>query len=404
MWRYRENPDFFSHCYGDADRLPNGNTLITDGIHYDPDYGRIVEVTPEGEKVWEVITAPFNQMYRAERIPDLDLSGSSLYNVSGHPIPFTINVTIWNSERAYNGMTFFQAKGATYGINMTGHPIWKFPMGKMCEHKLLANGHLFLAGREIREIDWNGIEYLTLVDAVNMTNGHHDAIVMPNGNVMYISRYFQEVLRDGVLTNLLIDLIREVNTTSMEVVWEWDALNHLPVENFCEFCPKYDWLHCNSITYMVEDGVKVLYLDVRNTNQILKINYDTKEIMWALGDNGDFQLFDEYGQEVDSLFSHQHDPEFLPNGRILLYDNGKHRTGQYGGYSQALELELDLDSDGDGVTDRDEALAGTSRYDSDSDNDYWSDGLDFMPLNSMFPNLFMVIPLGLIIILVYKLK
>ncbi|MCU4800489.1 aryl-sulfate sulfotransferase [Halobacteria archaeon HArc-gm2] len=45
----------------DADRLPNGNTLITDSLNH-----RVVEVTPSGEIVWEVNT-PWGP-YDAERV------------------------------------------------------------------------------------------------------------------------------------------------------------------------------------------------------------------------------------------------------------------------------------------------------------------------------------------------
>ena len=44
----------------DADRLPNGNTLVSDRMGH-----RVVEVTPEGEVVWEVYT-PY-ETYDAER-------------------------------------------------------------------------------------------------------------------------------------------------------------------------------------------------------------------------------------------------------------------------------------------------------------------------------------------------
>ena len=50
VWEYRgtaENP-FYSEWCGTAQRLPNGNTLITES-----DYGRAFEVTPDGEIVWE---------------------------------------------------------------------------------------------------------------------------------------------------------------------------------------------------------------------------------------------------------------------------------------------------------------------------------------------------------------
>jgi hypothetical protein len=55
-WRYegRESEPFFSSACGLAQRLPGGNTLITES-----DYGRAFEVTPEGEMVWEYYS-PFS--------------------------------------------------------------------------------------------------------------------------------------------------------------------------------------------------------------------------------------------------------------------------------------------------------------------------------------------------------
>jgi hypothetical protein len=53
-----------------AQRLPNGNTLITEGSG-----GRIIEVTPEKETVWEYVspyvhrTMKFSLIYRAYRVP-----------------------------------------------------------------------------------------------------------------------------------------------------------------------------------------------------------------------------------------------------------------------------------------------------------------------------------------------
>jgi hypothetical protein len=50
VWHYSGDADrpFFSKTCGTADRLPNGNTLITES-----DSGRAFEVTPAGEIVWE---------------------------------------------------------------------------------------------------------------------------------------------------------------------------------------------------------------------------------------------------------------------------------------------------------------------------------------------------------------
>ena len=55
VWEYRGDPpiSFFSYRISGAERMPNGNTLICEGAP-----GRIFEVTPTQEIVWEYIN-PF---------------------------------------------------------------------------------------------------------------------------------------------------------------------------------------------------------------------------------------------------------------------------------------------------------------------------------------------------------
>jgi hypothetical protein len=70
-----ENYRFYSGYISSAQRLPNGNTLITEGAN-----GRIFEVTPGREIVWEYVSPffssppnprfkPINPVYRAYRLP-----------------------------------------------------------------------------------------------------------------------------------------------------------------------------------------------------------------------------------------------------------------------------------------------------------------------------------------------
>ncbi len=69
VWSYTA-PAFFATNISSAQRLPNGNTLITEG----PD-GRLFEVTKEGAIVWEYVFPQFsgaratNSVYRAYRVP-----------------------------------------------------------------------------------------------------------------------------------------------------------------------------------------------------------------------------------------------------------------------------------------------------------------------------------------------
>jgi len=69
LWSYN-GPRFFSTNISSAQRLPNGNTLITEGAP-----GRLLEVTNDRKVVWEYIYPVFggaqstNGVYRGYRVP-----------------------------------------------------------------------------------------------------------------------------------------------------------------------------------------------------------------------------------------------------------------------------------------------------------------------------------------------
>ncbi len=67
VWSY-EAANFFSFYISSAQRLPNGNTLIDEGS-----VGRVFEVTPAGEIVWEYVDGAgiqaLGRVYRAYRVP-----------------------------------------------------------------------------------------------------------------------------------------------------------------------------------------------------------------------------------------------------------------------------------------------------------------------------------------------
>ena len=86
VWEYNDRPvNFYSYACSGCQRLPNGNTLICESF-----LGRIFEVTPSGETVWEYVV-PFyykhptfgttNMVFRAYRygFDDPILRGKSLY-------------------------------------------------------------------------------------------------------------------------------------------------------------------------------------------------------------------------------------------------------------------------------------------------------------------------------------
>ncbi len=85
VWQYdgSKNGDpswmFYSSFISSARRLPNGNTLICEGMH-----GRLFQVTPEGENVWEFVN-PFYGPYSVH----LDTRHGALHNwvFRAQPVP-----------------------------------------------------------------------------------------------------------------------------------------------------------------------------------------------------------------------------------------------------------------------------------------------------------------------------
>lgn len=65
VWEYRNTPDTYGDSMGNAQRLPNGNTLIGWGSGIPT----LTEVTPNGSKAFELTMAPMHQSYRAYRFP-----------------------------------------------------------------------------------------------------------------------------------------------------------------------------------------------------------------------------------------------------------------------------------------------------------------------------------------------
>ena len=89
LWTYypENKADLYSEAISGAQRLPNGNTLICDGTH-----GRLFEVTPAGEVVWDYINpvvkeGPLNQ----GELPTLDDRGhqyNAVFKIHRYPIDY----------------------------------------------------------------------------------------------------------------------------------------------------------------------------------------------------------------------------------------------------------------------------------------------------------------------------
>jgi len=97
-----------------------------------------------------------------------------------------------------------------------------------------------------------------------------------------------------------------------------------------------DWTHSNSLDVLPNGDI---LMSNRHLDQLVAIKPDLSGIDWKLGGLGSDFTFPNPLDE----FYHQHDAKMLPNGDILLFDNGNLRPDSQGGqYSRAEELKLDF--------------------------------------------------------------
>jgi len=262
-------------------------------------------------------------------------------------------VRIHKPEEACEGYTLiapFTTRTA-WLIDMKGNFVhrWVMPTSPRNHGVLLENGKLLYAtwapllpesdmshartgawgiGAGLIEVDWDGKQVWKYVDKYQ----HHDFYRMKNGNTMInrLTRIPPEIaykLRGGIPGSedrgmMWCEGLHEV-TPDGKVVWEWSFAEHLDPERHI-LCPvehRADFTHCNSVEVLPDGNVLTSY---RNISTILIVDKKTKKIKWQWG---------------PGEISHQHDPTLLPNGNIMVFDNGAHRQdGSLITYSRVVEV------------------------------------------------------------------
>jgi hypothetical protein len=93
VWEHRNTPDIHGHILGNAQRLPNGNTLIGWGSGHPA----ITEVKRDGTKVFELLLPLEMQNYRAFRFPWVGRPGTEPTLIVEAETPPTTTLTYsWN--------------------------------------------------------------------------------------------------------------------------------------------------------------------------------------------------------------------------------------------------------------------------------------------------------------------
>ena len=237
----------------------------------------------------------------------------------------------------YDGITIvdFDSKGFSAAINKTGYPIWfvdKYLFGnfppKIIVTQLLNSGNFIGLGTGVGyEFDING----DIVFQTPSDYGVHHHFIKSNSTYFLIdARHELHPCPENCPDNLPEDIywqgdqFIQINNNG-ELIWEWDTFDYI---DLIDYNPLYldrlsndyqsgdalDWTHSNSIFY---DNQNV-FVSIRNLSRIAKINYDTKNLVWHLG-NENFMNQIYFNNNIE--FSGQHSVQILDNNNILFFDN-----------------------------------------------------------------------------------
>ena len=218
-------------------------------------------------------------------------------------------------------------------------------------HEFINSTSVMMGGQEGFMELWNFKE--NILETLSVPGGHHEIDYNPVSDTFMVLEYaFSNETWDDM--NVIYDLISEYNRAG-ELVWQWDPRVYFPFNSTRHtglglnetFRGGVDWMHSNSFVW---DKInEVIYLNVRNLDTILKINYTSKEIIWDAGRDGDFTLINKAGEEVDFLFCHSHSLEQISPTSFIMFDNDLFNQSNpltmtlenSSGHSRYLELEID---------------------------------------------------------------
>ena len=184
---------------------------------------------------------------------------------------------------------------------------------------------------------WN---YYTDEDISLEFKGHHDYEYNPlQGTFFTLNRHI-EVIDD---IDYYFDYIQEYNSTG-SLIWELSTYTFQTIDMWCTWGDtingRPDVSHSNSVFFDAEEDM--IYLHSRNTNTFYKIDHSTSTVVWALGEYGDFTLYDLKGNEKNNLFYHAHALEKIDDNKFMLFDNDYHnQTDITSKITRLVEITID---------------------------------------------------------------
>jgi arylsulfate sulfotransferase len=219
-----------------------------------------------------------------------------------------------------------------------------------------ASGHIYeidILGKIIQSWSFPGYDF------------HHEVLEMPNGNFLITVDKHGSTNANGETT--YEDYVLEIDRNNNTILKEWDLKQSLDAYRTTLTSDHQDWIHTNAIVYDSSDNTIIIS---GRTQGVIKLTFDNR-VKWILGPhkgwgqngrNEDLNQFlltplDLAGNKItDTAYTfgyanhpdfewnwYQHSPILMPNGDLMIFDNGSERNYNPNGplYSRAVEFKID---------------------------------------------------------------
>jgi hypothetical protein len=260
-------------------------------------------------------------------------------------------VLAYDAERSAGGYTLIAPQtddGNVYLIAMDGLVAhhWKLAERPGRHAVILPNGNLGYNGNHPDTENlypawemWHGGAFSevtpdgTIVWSYEDKRHHHDAQWLPNGDLLYttaevmpaelaariIGGSHSHDLAGGVQYG---DVVKRVDRSGT-LVWEWKSWEHLDPADY-PIHPIFDRYHWPLINGVGLTQAGLVLMSLRTTSGVIGVDPRSGDVTWRI---------------EHPVVAQQHTPVELPNGRILIFDNGNVRPGVTSPHSRAIEVD-----------------------------------------------------------------
>lgn len=288
---------------------------------------------------------------------------SEIHQIKTQEIDAQLNLNIIENNLTPDAQNIYFVSNKSVGFDQMGEIRWLFSGNTYQLFRKLSNGNLIIASRDdlVNYHPKYFYEITMLGEIVNQytipNNLHHEIRELSNGNFLVASNSFPIEFNDG---NVEEDLIVEIDRESGVVLKTWDFNSILDPDRITiPNSRQDDWLHLNAFYF--DEADESIVISGRNQSAIAKIDYHTSEVKWILANHSGWSAnfkdkllnpIDSDGNPIDPTITDfwlagQHAPAKLPNGNIVVYDNGYFRgfyndpLAEEKSYTRVVEFSVD---------------------------------------------------------------